>query len=184
MRKKYTDETYLRGVSKYNVTTKEIKEQNAYIVIKEIMEIIPHRQPFLLIDRIEEIKKGESVTIDNGFYIVEYTPINGLYNARAFLDNELNTISYYFDISLGNGVDNGRPYYDDLYLDIIYGADSDNKTTILDADELLEAFQNGKITKDEYDLANSVCSKLVKEIEDGKNIFINMDKKELIKELK
>ena len=30
--------------------------------IKEIMEIIPHRQPFLLIDRIEEIKEGESVT--------------------------------------------------------------------------------------------------------------------------
>lgn len=29
--------------------------------IKEIMEIIPHRQPFLLIDRIEEIKEGESV---------------------------------------------------------------------------------------------------------------------------
>ena len=30
--------------------------------IKEIMEIIPHRQPFLLLDRIEEITEGESVT--------------------------------------------------------------------------------------------------------------------------
>ncbi len=29
--------------------------------IKEIMDILPHRQPFLLIDRIEEIKEGESV---------------------------------------------------------------------------------------------------------------------------
>ena len=29
---------------------------------KEIMEIIPHRQPFLLLDRIEEITEGESVT--------------------------------------------------------------------------------------------------------------------------
>lgn len=28
--------------------------------IKEIMEIIPHRQPFLLIDRVEELKEGES----------------------------------------------------------------------------------------------------------------------------
>ena len=26
--------------------------------IKEIMEIIPHRQPFLLIDRIEELEPG------------------------------------------------------------------------------------------------------------------------------
>lgn len=30
--------------------------------IKEIMSIIPHRQPFLLIDRVEEIVEGESVT--------------------------------------------------------------------------------------------------------------------------
>ena len=29
--------------------------------IKEIMDIIPHRQPFLLIDRVEEIVEGESV---------------------------------------------------------------------------------------------------------------------------
>lgn len=28
--------------------------------IKEIMEIIPHRQPFLLVDRIEEMVPGES----------------------------------------------------------------------------------------------------------------------------
>lgn len=29
--------------------------------IKEIMDIIPHRQPFLLLDRVEEIVEGESV---------------------------------------------------------------------------------------------------------------------------
>lgn len=29
--------------------------------IKEIMDIIPHRQPFLLIDRVEKIVEGESV---------------------------------------------------------------------------------------------------------------------------
>lgn len=35
MRKKYTDETYLRGVSKYDVTTKKLKGQDTYIVIKK-----------------------------------------------------------------------------------------------------------------------------------------------------
>ena len=29
------------------------------LTTKEIMEIIPHRQPFLLIDRVEEIVEGE-----------------------------------------------------------------------------------------------------------------------------
>ena len=29
--------------------------------IKEIMEIIPHRQPFLLIDRVTEMVPGKSI---------------------------------------------------------------------------------------------------------------------------
>ena len=33
--------------------------------IKEIMSIIPHRQPFLLIDRVEEIVEGEKVIATN-----------------------------------------------------------------------------------------------------------------------
>ena len=79
MRKKYTDETYLRGVSKYDVTTKKLKGQDTYIVIKKIQEI---DEPFI-----------RNVTlIDNGYYIVEYTPLDRLYNARAFIDNELKTI--------------------------------------------------------------------------------------------
>ena len=30
--------------------------------INEIMSIIPHRQPFLLIDRIESMEEGKSIT--------------------------------------------------------------------------------------------------------------------------
>lgn len=30
--------------------------------IKQIMDVLPHRQPFLLIDRVEDIVAGESVT--------------------------------------------------------------------------------------------------------------------------
>lgn len=170
MRKKYTDETYLRGVSEYKLLKKEIKEQNAYIVIKNIIEI---DKPF--------IKK--EVLIDNGYYIIEYTPMDKLYNARAFLDKNLNTICYYFDISLGNGIDNGKPYYDDAFLDIVCGLDTDNTIKILDEDELIEAFQKHQISKYEYDLAKKVCKELVNEIHENKNIFINMDKKEMIKKL-
>ena len=167
MRKKYTDKTYLKGVSRYSVATRKLKGQDTYIVVKNILEI---DEPFI-----------KNVTlIDNGYYILEYTPIDKLYNARAFIDKELNTVSYYFDISLGNGVENGRPYYDDLFLDIVYGADTDNNVKVLDEDELLEALDRGAITKKEFDLAHSVCTKLVEEIKDNRNSFINMNKKEII----
>lgn len=170
MRKKYTDETYLKGVSRYSVATKKLKGQDTYIVIKNILEI---DEPFI----------KNATLIDSGYYILEYTPIDKLYNARVFLDNELNTISYYFDISLGNGLENGRPYYDDLYLDIVCGADTDNNIRVLDEDELLEALERGAITKKEFDLAHSVCTKLLEEIKNNRNPFINMNKKQIIKQM-
>ena len=168
MRKKYADETYLRGVAQYHIIKKKLEEQNSYIVLKKIIKI---DEPF--------VKK--MTLIDDGYYIMEYTPIDKLYNARAFIDKNLNTVSYYFDISLGNGEDNGRPYYDDLFLDIIYGTETDNTVKILDEDELQEALEIGQITQQDYDLAHSVCSELVDEIQENRNVFININKKQIIK---
>lgn len=167
MRKKYTEETYLKGVSKYKIIKKELKQTNAYIVLKKIIKI---DKPFV-----------KNVTlIDDGYYIMEYTPMNKLYNVRAFINKDLKTIGYYFDISLGNGCDEGKPYYDDLFLDIIYGIETNNIVKVLDEEELLEALVSGQITKQNYDLANKVCQELVEEIQENKNWFINIDKKELI----
>lgn len=170
MRKKYTDETYLKGVTQYHIITKKFKKLNAYIVLKKIIEI---EKPFV----------KSSILIDNGYYIMEFTPMDKLYNARAFINKNLNTISYYFDISLGNGVDNGRPYYDDLFLDIVCSAETDNIIKILDEDELLEALETKQISKQDYDLAYSVCYELANEIRENKNIFINIDKHQMIKQL-
>ena len=170
MRKKYTDETYLRGVSRYKIIKKELKEENAYLILKKIINI---DKPFI---------KRETL-IDNGYYIMEYTPLNKLYNIRVFIDKDLNTIMYYFDISLGNGIENGKPYYDDLFLDIIYPNNSKDLIIIDDEDELEEALNNGQITKEEYDLANKTCNELKTELKEHKNNFVNIDKKELIKKL-
>lgn len=102
------------------------------------------------------------------------------YNVRVFLDRNAEVLGYYFDISRGNGVEENIPYYDDLYLDIIHCPADNDFTVIVDEDELLDALKYWKITREEFDLANEVCSKLFEEILANKNIFINMDKKELI----
>ena len=170
MRKKYTDETYLKGVTKCQIITKKLKKQNAYIVLKKIEKI---DKPFV----------KESTLIDNGYYVLEYTPMDKNYNARAFIDKDLNTISYYFDITLSNGVDEGRPYYDDLFLDIIYRKDADPAMRIVDEDELAEALEDGTIKQNDYDLAHNVCDNLSEEIQNNKNVFINVDKKRIIKEI-
>ena len=79
-----------------------------------------------------------------------------------------------------NGVEENIPYYDDLYLDILYCPNEGNQIIIDDEDELLEALNSNKITKEEFNLAKKVCSELIEEIQENKNIFVNMDKKELV----
>lgn len=172
MRKKYTSKTYLRGVSDWDLVVQKRKTENYYVSIKRINEI---DQPFVV-----DVSGQSIVYIDNGYYIVEFTPLNQFYNVRVFLNKNADVIGYYFDISRGNGVEENIPYYDDLYLDIIYCPGDSEFTAIDDEDELLEALNAGKITKEEFDLANRVCSRLFEEIQEKKNIFVNMDKKELI----
>lgn len=172
MRKKYTSKTYLRGVSDWDFIMQKRKSENYYVSIKRVNEI---DKPFVV-----DISGQSTIYIDNGYYIAEFTPLDQFYNARVFLDKNADVIGYYFDISRGNGVEGNIPYYDDLYLDIIHYPADNNFTVIVDEDELLDAFNAGKITREEFDLAKDVCSKLFEEIQANKNIFINMDKKELI----
>ena len=172
MRKKFTSKTYLRGVSDWDFVMQKQKSENYYLSIKKINEI---DQPFIV-----DISGQSVVYIDNGYYIVEFTPLEQFYNVRVFLDRNAEVLGYYFDISRGNGVEENIPYYDDLYLDIFHCPAYNDFTVIVDEDELLEALNTGKITREEFDLANEVCSKLFEEILANKNIFVNMDKKELI----
>ena len=172
MRKKFTSKTYLRGVSDWDFVMQKQKSENYYLSIKKINEI---DQPFIV-----DISGQSVVYIDNGYYIVEFTPLEQFYNVRVFLDRNVEVLGYYFDISRGNGVEENIPYYDDLYLDIIHCPADNNFTVIVDEDELLRALNTGRITMEEFNFANEVCSKLFEEIQANKNIFVNMDKKELI----
>lgn len=173
MRKKSISKTYLRGVTDWEFIIAKRKTEDHYISLKRINEI----------DEVFIINKfgKDIVFIDNGYYIVEFTPLNQFYNGRAFLDKDLNVIGYYFDMTRGNGVEENIPYYDDLYLDIvIYCSNQEDVVEIVDEDELIEALNNQQITQQEYALAQATCSNLVEEIQKKKNYFINMDKKALI----
>lgn len=69
-------------------------------------------------------------------------------------------IEWYFDIAKEVGVENGIPYEDDLYLDMVIMPDG--QMLVLDEDELQEAFKRGEIDQDDVDLAYET----LKELED------------------
>lgn len=161
---------YMRGVSDWNLVITKKEDQNFYIVIKRINKI---NEPFII---------REKKLIDDGYYIVEFTPLDCFYNVRVFLNKNADVIGYYFDISRGNGVEDNIPYYDDLYLDVICSPSGVDSIKVEDEEELVDALNNGTITSEEYYLAHKTCMDLIKEIQNGQNVFINIDKKALVQE--
>lgn len=90
------------------------------------------------------------------------------YCITAIFDDKEKIIEWYFDISRKLGIEDGVPYQDDLYLDVI--AVPDGRVHILDKDELEEAYKKKEITKEEYDMAFSVANKLVNGLKTKGNI--------------
>jgi predicted RNA-binding protein associated with RNAse of E/G family len=167
MRKKLVSKTYMREVSDYEMVIINNEDMDYYLCIKKINKINP---PFVLHEFDQDI-----VHIDNGYYIVEYTSKNKLYNARVYLDNNKNIIDYYFDISSENGLEDKIPYYDDLYLDVLYYPNQNDLIEYDDMNELEEALKDKKITQEQFDNAISTAEQLVTEIKNKKNDFINLD---------
>ena len=79
-----------------------------------------------------------------------------MYNER----NEI--IEWYFDIAKKIGKENGIPYEDDLYLDILVRTDGD--VILLDEEELIDALKRKEITKKDFDEANKLAKDLMNKV--------------------
>ncbi len=172
MKKKYISKTYMREVVDWELVVIKKEKDNYFLGIKKINKTT---NPFVL-----NIFGKEVTHIDDGYYIVEFTPLDRFYNARVYLDKEKNVINYYFDISRGNGGEDNIPYYDDLYLDVIYYPKDNEVVEEVDEDELINALNKGKITKEEFDLAKNESQRLIEEIKTKSNVFLQIDVKSLV----
>ena len=166
MRKKLISKTYLRDVKKHNL--KIIYDDECCYAIKEIKEV---KEPFVLTNQL--------CLIDNGYYMIEIIPQKENYSIRAFFDKNKKLLQYYIDISQENGIDKETriPYYDDLFTDIII---TDGNIEVVDEDELEDALNNGIISQEDYELAFKVKEKLLKEIKENTNKYLQMDLSKLI----
>lgn len=117
--------------------------------------------------------------MDNGYYMLELIPKDEHYSMRVYFDENKEIISYYFDVSLENGLDKDTkiPYYDDLYVDITIFKD---EIEVIDENELMEAYQDGLITKEQFDLANTTAAELLNELKENKNRYKNLNLKKML----
>lgn len=164
---KFTTNTYMREALKYEI--KIISEEDYFITIKKYLSM---SDKFVI---------NNTTLLDNNYYLVEITPLKEKYNIRFYVDDKLNIIDYYIDITYENGIKYKIPYYVDLYLDIIHYPDTD-EVTFYDEDELKSALDNKQISKKDYNMAYKVGNKLLKEIQNKTNKYLNIDIIKYIKE--
>ncbi|MBQ8425468.1 MAG: DUF402 domain-containing protein [Clostridia bacterium] len=169
MKKKLLSKTYLRDAENYKISFYIDEKNDYYLTVKKLLKV---KSPFI-------VSTGEKL-MDDGYYLVEITPKNENYNIRHYIDNNKNIVQTYIDLSYKNGLDEELkvPYYEDLYLDITI---TNGVVRILDEDELISAEKNGIITSDDLKIALSVKEKLLKEIDEKNNKYLNLELSEFLK---
>ena len=162
MKRKIISNTYLRDVDKYQIKL-FLDEDDYYVSVKKLIAV---KEKFII--------KNNLCVMDNGYYIFEVVPKSENYAMRLFLDDQKRPLEYYFDITKNNRLDEiiKVPCFDDLYLDITY---LNNEINILDEDELINAYNTGDITKQDYELVYKVKEKLLNELNSKTNSAMNID---------
>lgn len=132
---------------------------------------------FLKIKKVKNkwfVDEEKRCILDENYTWVGIYPEHENYCITAIYDENKNIKEWYFDISKHNGIENGIPYEDDLYLDIVILPDG--RVNILDEDELIQAYHDKNITKKDYELAYKVKDKIINEfannVEKLKNICL------------
>ena len=113
-----------------------------------------------------DVKYGdETIRIaDAGYIWVQQFPSDAHYAVTSMFDASGQLVQTYIDICLRTGMENGRVYWDDLFLDLI--ALPSGEVLLVDADELEVAQKQGHVSQEEYALAWVEAKRLQKQLQD------------------
>ena len=164
MKRKIITNTYLREATKYQIKL-FLDEKDLFVSLKKLVKVT---DKFII--------SHDIVAMDNGYYILEMIPKNENYALRVFFNDKKEIIEYYFDIIKDSGLDEVYkvPYFDDLFLDITI-LNKTKEIKIIDEEELIDAYQNNEISKEDYRLVLKTKDKLLKEIRSWSNKLLKID---------
>lgn len=166
MKKKYLDRSHWKRVIEKSVQSSYISNSKfkGYVSLVNIYKVT---KPL-----IKNINNKNLKVCDDGYKWLQHMPIDENYALTTMINNEGKVVQWYFDITNKNMVDsNGNPYFEDLYLDIVVLPDGE--VSLLDEDELIEAYKKGIITESQKNLAYKVANRLLEEIKANKNYLFS-----------
>ena len=109
---------------------------------------------------------GFSTSLDASGYIWLINLLILLKLSALYNDNK-EIIEWYFDIAKEIGKENGIPYEDDLYLDVV--VNTKGEITLLDEDELKVALDRLEISKEDYNMAYAEANQLMNKLVGNKD---------------
>jgi len=115
--------------------------------------------------------------LDSNYKWLEFYDYNSKVKLTAFYDESNKIVEWYFDIAKEIGKENGLPYEDDMYLDVLV-TDS-GKLILLDEDELKDALDKNQITELEFEDAYKEANQLMNRLKNKKQELQNFTDKYL-----
>ena len=130
------------------------------------------------------INISEPLLLSNGLCIqdtnykwLKFYDYNSKVQLTAIYNQKNEIIEWYFDIARSIGKENGIPYEDDLYLDVVLNPSG--KIVLLDEDELKEAYERKEMTKEEYEEAYKAAENLIEKLKGRENKVLEFTDKYL-----
>lgn len=100
---------------------------------------------------------------DSGYYWTQYFPEGKAYAVTLMQNDSNEVVQAYIDIGQHGLSDQGIPYSDDLYLDVIVRPNKG--TELIDQDELEQALKDGQLSQADYDFAWQSANALMQALE-------------------
>jgi uncharacterized protein len=96
--------------------------------------------------------------VNDGYTWLQHFPAGAHHSLTTMFDAAGEVVQWYIDICLQNGIETGRPYMDDLFLDVIILPSGE--IFYKDYDELLAAVSSGIINEHLYNIAMTETAKI------------------------
>lgn len=120
---------------------------------------------FLDVQKPILIPNGKTI-INNNYKWLEFYDYSSRVKLTAIYDDNNEIVEWYFDIARKIGIENGIPFEDDMYLDVV--VTPEGNVILLDENEFEEAYERKEMTKEEYEEAYKIAYDLMERLKNNK----------------
>lgn len=159
IKKRYADRRDWRRITQRHYVHEQVENKvfKGHVTLLQLIEVT---SPL-------DVRYGdETIRIaDAGYVWVQQFPSDAHHAVTSMFDATGQLVQNYIDICLRTGVEDGRIYWEDLFLDLIVLPSGE--VSLVDVDELEAAREQGDVSQAEYALAWAEAKRLQKQLQDG-----------------